>query len=215
MKPTADALLRYKSVPMHRRTLTATILAFAASLLAVASTPLVADDTAGKLGATQEKLFLQNASNGGLAEVELGKLAQQRGASKDVKSFGARMVEDHGKANKELAALAARKGVSFPTRIDRKDEALRDRLSKLSGPAFDKAYMQAMTADHEHDVADFHKVAEASSDPDVREFAVHTLPTLTSHLDEARRIQAALGGSAETSSPTSTARREASGTPAR
>ena len=127
-----------------------------------------------------------------LAEVELGKLAQQRGSSVDVKGFGERMVRDHEQANKELASHAARKGVSFPSRIDRKDEQLRDRLATLSGPAFDQAYMQAMTADHEHDVAAFHQAAEASSDPDVREFAVHELPTLTEHLDQAKRIQAAL-----------------------
>jgi putative membrane protein len=156
-------------------------------------------------------MFLQSASNGGLAEVELGKLAEQRASNADVKSFGARMVKDHTAANKELATLAARKGVSFPTSIDRKDEELRDRLSKLSGPAFDRAYMQEMTTDHEHDVAEFHQAAETSSDSDVREFATHTLPTLTSHLEEARRIQAVLGGSAETSSPTSQGRRAAAG----
>jgi len=183
----------------------------AVAALTVLATSSLADDTAGKRGATTERTFLQSASNGGLAEVELGKLAEQRASNADVKSFGARMVKDHTAANKELATLSARKGVSFPTRIDRKDEELRDRLSKLSGPAFDRAYMQEMTADHEHDVAEFHQAAETSSDPDVREFATHTLPTLTSHLEEARRIQAALGGSAETSSPTSPGRRAAAG----
>jgi putative membrane protein len=215
MEPTPHELLRHESRLPCVRGLAWSVLGLASLILAVSGSSVLADDTAGKLGATQEKLFLQSASNGGLAEVELGKLAQQRAASQDVKSFGARMVKDHSQANKELADLAARKGVSFPKQIDRKDEELRARLSKLSGPAFDKAYMQEMTIDHEHDVAAFHQAAEASSDPDVREFAVHQLPTLTQHLDEARRIQAALGGSAETSSPTSAAKRESPGTPAR
>jgi putative membrane protein len=201
MKPTTDGTRRSKL-------LSGPIPWLACVLVAGIGASARAGDTAGKKGATEERTFLQSASNGGLAEVELGKLAEQRGASKDVKSFGARMVKDHGAANKQLGSLDARKGVSFPTRIDRKDEQLRDRLSRLSGPAFDHAYMQEMTADHEHDVAEFHQAAEASSDPDVREFAAHTLPTLTEHLDQARRIQAALGPSAETSPDTSMARRD-------
>jgi putative membrane protein len=158
-----------------------------------------ADNTAGKIGATNERMFLQSASNGGLAEVELGKLAEQRGSNAAVKGFGARMVKDHSAANKELQTLAARKGVSFPSRIDRKDEQLRDRLSKLSGEAFDRAYMDAMTTDHEHDVSAFREASEASSDPEIREFAGRTLPTLMEHLDEARRIRTAVeAGGAKT-----------------
>ena len=185
MKPTTNGRRR-------RKLLSRTVPWLACIFLAGMGVSAQADDTGGKKGATEERLFLQSASNGGLAEVELGKLAQQRGASEDVKSFGARMVKDHEQANKELATLAARKGVSFPARIDRKDEQLRDRLSKLSGPAFDQAYMHEMTADHEHDVAAFHDAAETSSDDDVREFALHELPTLTEHLDQAKLIEAAL-----------------------
>src|SRR5262245_66540363 len=102
-----------------------------------------ADKTAGKIGATDERTFLQSASNGGLAEVELGKLAEQRGSNAAVKGFGARMVKDHGAANKELETLAARKGVSFHSRIDREDETLSDSLSKLSDEAFDRACMES------------------------------------------------------------------------
>ena len=211
MQTTPNDRVRDQSAPATRSILAVVAMGVAIGALATLATSSLADDTAGKHGATAERTFLQSASNGGLAEVELGKLAEQRASNAEVKSFGARMVKDHTAANKELATLAARKGVGFPTRMDRKDEELRDRLSKLSGPAFDRAYMQEMTTDHEHDVAEFHQAAEASSDPDVREFAVHTLPTLTSHLDEARRIQAALGGSAETSSPTSPSRRAAAG----
>jgi putative membrane protein len=194
-----------------RSPLAATFTALAVAALTIIATSGLAAESAGQRGTTAERTFLQSASNGGLAEVELGKLAEQRASNADVRNFGARMVKDHTAANKELAALAARKGVSFPTRIDRKDEELHDRLSKLSGPAFDRAYMQEMTADHEHDVAEFHQAADTSSDPEVRDFAALTLPTLTSHLEEARRIQAALGGSAKTSSPTSPDKRAASG----
>jgi putative membrane protein len=196
MQPTTDRVRRHESALAHRKGSSRLLAVLACGMLAALGATARADDTAGKQGATQERLFLQSASNGGLAEVELGKLAEQRASNAEVKSFGARMVKDHSKANEDLAALAARKGVSFPTQMDRKDEERRDRLAALSGAAFDKAYMQDMTEDHEHDVAAFREAAKNSSDPDVRDFAAQTLPTLTEHLDQSKRIQAALGASA-------------------
>src|SRR5215470_677210 len=61
------------------------------------------------------KSFVREAAGGGLAEVELGQLAQEKGTSEAVKSFGARMVQDHGKAGKELRAIAADKGIQLPS----------------------------------------------------------------------------------------------------
>jgi len=173
---------------------TSTLVRLACVAVLLVGVSARADNTAGKVGATDERMFLQSASNGGLAEVELGKLAEQRGSNAAVKGFGARMVKDHGAANKELQTLAARKGVSFPARIDRKDEDLRERLSKLSGEAFDRAYIDAMMTDHQHDVAAFREASESASDADIREFAGRALPTLMEHLDEARRIQTAIEG---------------------
>jgi putative membrane protein len=126
--------------------------------------------------------FVQKAAKGGLAEVELGRLAQQKGASDVVKQFGQRMEQDHSKANQELQQLAFSKGVTLPQSLDEKDAAERDRLSKLSGREFDAAYMLDMVKDHMEDVSEFQREANKGQDLDVKAFASKMLPILQDHL---------------------------------
>jgi putative membrane protein len=135
-----------------------------------------------------DKHFVRKAAQGGLAEVELGKLATQKASSDDVKKFGQRMVDDHTKANDQLKQLAQQKGIDLPTQPDAKDKATMDRLQKLSGDQFDKAYMQTMVKDHTKDVSEFQKASQSAKDPDVKNFAAQTLPTLQDHLKEAKNI---------------------------
>src|SRR5581483_255211 len=95
-----------------------------------------------------DKTFITKAAEGGLAEVELGQLAKDKAQDPKVKEFGDRMVTDHTKANDELKSLASQKGVTLPTEVSAKDKAEKDRLSKLSGDQFDRAYMKYMVQDH-------------------------------------------------------------------
>jgi putative membrane protein len=88
-----------------------------------------------------------------------------------VKTFGKRMADDHGKANDELKSLAQSKNITLPTDLDAKDKALRDRLSKLSGDAFDRAYMQAMVSDHRKDVNEFRMESRSGKDAEVKAWA--------------------------------------------
>ena len=101
--------------------------------------------------------FMNKAAQGGMAEVELGKLAASKGANADVKKFGQQMVDDHSKANSELKTVAASKSITLPTEVNAEQKAMMDKLSKLSGAAFDKEYVKGMVEDHEKDVADFEK----------------------------------------------------------
>ena len=137
--------------------------------------------------------FIKDAAVGGMAEVKLGELAEKNAHSDAVKSFGKRMRDDHSQANGELGQLAAQKNVTLPKDIDAKSKATYDRLSKLKGTEFDRAYMNAMLQDHRHDVAEFQS-ASKSSDPDVQAFASKTLPTLQSHLEEAQQIASGSSG---------------------
>jgi putative membrane protein len=139
--------------------------------------------------------FVMKAAKGGMAEVELGKLAAEKASSADVKKFGQRMADDHGKAADELKALAKTKNITLPTEIDAKDRALLQRLSGLSGNAFDRAYMQAMLADHRKDVAEFRTESRSGKDPDVKAWAAKTLPTLEEHLKLAQDADKAVGTS--------------------
>lgn len=130
--------------------------------------------------------FVTEAAQGGMAEVELGKLAAEKAGDADVKKFGQHMVDDHSKANEELMSIAAAKNITLPSGLDAKDKALHNRLSKLSGAAFDRAYMSAMVNDHVKDVNAFKREASAGKDADVKAFAAKTLPTLQDHLMMAR-----------------------------
>jgi len=136
-----------------------------------------------------DKKFMNEAAQGGMAEVKLGELASQKAASADVKAFGTKMVQDHSNANTELKSVAAKKGVTLPADVNAEQKAMYDKLSKLSGAEFDKEYVKGMVADHEKDVAEFKKQSTAAKDADLKAFATKTLPTLESHLSMIKGIQ--------------------------
>ena len=131
---------------------------------------------------------MTKAAGGGLAEVKLGQLATEKAQSADVKSFGQMMVDDHSKANTELQGLASQKGVTLPSDLPAAEKATYDRLSKLSGAAFDHAYMQDMVKDHQKDVSLFKSESTSGKDGDTKSWASKTLPTLEKHLQRAREI---------------------------
>jgi putative membrane protein len=142
--------------------------------------------------AAADKTFVQKAAVGGMAEVELGKLAQQKASNDAVKQFAARMVDDHSKANDELKQIASAKGIEVPTDLDAKSRSELARLQKLSGAQFDRAYMDGMVADHKQDVAEFKKQSSSGRDSDLKAFAGKTLPTLADHLKMAQSTDAAV-----------------------
>ena len=139
--------------------------------------------------------FVLDAAKGGMAEVELGQLAADKASSDDVKKFGQRMVSDHSKGNDELKSLAASKGITLPSDLDAKDKATHNRLSKLSGAAFDRAFMQHMLSDHRKDVNEFRKESTSGKDSEVKAWASKTLPTLEEHLKMAQDTTKAVGTS--------------------
>lgn len=132
--------------------------------------------------------FAVAAANGGMAEVELGTLAQQKAVNTKVKDFGAMMVSDHSKANDEMKALAKSKGLTLPTAIDDKEQKVKDDLSTKSGADFDKAYVSNMIDDHKEDIKEFEDASKNCKDADLKAFAVKTLPVLKMHLDAIQKI---------------------------
>jgi len=136
--------------------------------------------------ADSEKDFIMKAAQGGMAEVSSGSLAAQQGTDAGVKAFGNRMVTDHGKANDELRQLATNKGLALPAETDADHKKKQDELAKKTGKDFDKAYMEDMVKDHEHDVAEFEKMSKDAKDPDLKAWVTKTLPTLQDHLKMAR-----------------------------
>jgi len=143
--------------------------------------------SSSRLSAADQK-FIKAAAEGGMEEVELGHLAELKGSSDDVKKFARRMVEDHSKAHERLKELATAKGITLPQGPNAQQEARKDHLMKLSGEQFDKAYMTDMVRDHKKDVAAFRIEKHLGRDPEVKNFATETLPTLRDHLKDAQSI---------------------------
>lgn len=141
--------------------------------------------------------FMNEAAPGGMAEVEMGRMAARQAQSTEVKKFGERMVVDHSKAGDELKQLASTKKVTLPAMVNPKHKETMEKLSKLKGTDFDHEYVTAMVADHEKDVAAFENVVKAGVDADVKAYAAKTLPTLKEHLQMIREIAGKMGGKAK------------------
>jgi putative membrane protein len=129
-----------------------------------------------------DQRFVQTTAQSDLANVKFGQLAQERGASQTVKDFAARMVADHSRAAEQWKGIASSKNVNLPDYLSSRDQAIYDRLLKLSGQRFDREYMRATLDDHVLDVAAFRRVSQFATDPDVRDFATKALPTVEEHL---------------------------------
>jgi putative membrane protein len=155
---------------------------------------------AGSQGASAgaDAMFARTAAMDGMAEVEHGRLAAQNATHDEVKQFGQRMVDDHGKAGDELKSLASKKNVTLPTELDAKHKAMHDKLAKMKGDAFDRAYMSHMVTDHQQAVALFGKEAKGGKDADVKAWAEKTLPTLQEHLKMARSVNAKVSAGGKT-----------------
>ena len=175
------------NILVSRFVLAAAVAALPVSMSAQTGSMASGSSKAGTLSAADKK-FVRDAAQGGMAEVELGKLATEKASSDEVKKFGQRMVDDHTKAADQLKEIASSKGIQVPTKLSAKDQMTKDRLSKLSGEQFDKAYMNDMVKDHTQDVAEFKHESTSGTDPDIKNFASTTLPTLQDHLKQAKEL---------------------------
>ena len=130
------------------------------------------------------------AAQTGMLEVQLGRLAVQRGSSTAVKQYGQEMVAEHTKVNQELMQLAMQKGVEVPKQMSRQNKALTDRLSGLSGTSFDAAYKQAMIDSHNQAIALFQAQSQQGQNPQLKAWATQKLPNLQAHLQMVNQMLA-------------------------
>ncbi len=135
-----------------------------------------------------DKKFLKDAAMGGLTEVALGKLAVEKGSSDAVKQFGQKMIDDHTKVNDELKQLAASGKVSVPDALDSKHQSRAEKLAKLSGTEFDKAYIKDQLKYHQQNVKEFQEEAQYGSVAEVKNFAAKALPTVQQHRQVAKDL---------------------------
>ena len=140
--------------------------------------------------------FIEEQLVDGNKEVELGRLAQQKASNPEVREFAQMMVQDHTQAGDELKQIASKHNIQPPTAGDRDAHAdLQEKLTNASGAEFDREYIDAMVDDHEKAVNDVKDKAEDADNPEVKQWAAKTLPTLQQHLDRAKQIQQTLNQS--------------------
>jgi putative membrane protein len=138
-----------------------------------------------------EKRFVKEALLGGMTEVELGKVALEKASSDQVKQFAQKMIDDHSKANEDLKQLASKENINVSDSLDSKHQSRVEKLSKLSGADFDRAYIKDQLNDHQQDVQEFQQEAQRGSDPDVKSFASKMLPVIKEHLSMAKDLDKA------------------------
>jgi putative membrane protein len=171
--------------------MTAALMFPSASVLAASDSTKAGQsskDTKSKLPSGEER-FMKEAASGGLMEVELGKIAAEKGSHQRVKEFGKRMQADHSKANAQLKKIASSKGVDLPSEPSGEHKSTMDKLTKLSGAEFDREYMDAMVDDHKEDIEKFQTQADKGKDPELKKFASENLPILKKHLELAQSTE--------------------------
>jgi putative membrane protein len=189
-------------------------LLVAASIIAVlAVTPVRAQQQGNPAGATPgtetrsgmpasnqpnvaDRNFARAAAAGGLAEVELGQLADRNGHSSEAREFGQRMVNDHSKANNQLKQIAAAANIPLPNAPGPEDQAMREHLDKMQGDAFDRDYIRGQITAHQETAQLFEYEIGSGQDVQLKTFASQTLPVIMQHLEMAQTIDAQLTGAA-------------------
>jgi len=136
---------------------------------------------------SHEKTFLTKAMQGDLAEIQMGKLAQEKGGTPQVKQFGQTLASDHSDNLDKAKQVASSVGVTPPTQPSTKAQNDYTKMSKLSGHAFDSQFARGMVRDHKTTIAEFRQ-AEKMTGP-TKQFAQESLPVLEKHLKAAQSIE--------------------------
>jgi putative membrane protein len=133
--------------------------------------------------------FIKKAIEGNFAEVSMGDLAQKNGQSEGVKTYGRMLSADHAAANQKAMDAAKGLEVSPPAGPNPKQKADYEKMSKMTGAAFDKMFATHMVADHQKDIAEYKK---GSKNKDAAgEYASGQIETLQKHLDAAKSLKSA------------------------
>lgn len=135
-----------------------------------------------------DKMFVEKAMQGSLAEVQLGQLTLQKSNNEQVKQFAQRMIDDHTKLNEQMKPVAQQVGVSVPEKVSKKDRSTMAKLQALSGSDYDQAYIRDMVKDHKQDLSEFQSEASSGQDPAVKDAAAQGSKVIAQHLQLAQQL---------------------------
>ena len=178
----------YKSTGFRTMLGAMTLAVTAISGVAHAADDPMTTATGGKLDSGDRK-FVTMAAISDMTEIKASELAQTKATSPAVKEYGTKMIADHEKSSTELKSITGTKSVTPPASIDKAHQKDLDKLAKLSGADFDKAYAKQMVSDHKDAVSLFEKEGKSGKDGDLQAFAGKTLPILQGHLQMAKDLE--------------------------
>lgn len=148
------------------------------------------------------KDFITNAQQGNMAEIELGRMTESQAQSQEVRGFAKGMVNDHGKAQEQLASIAQKENLSVTGKLNETHQKQADRLKSMKGAQFDQAYIADMVANHQKDVQAYQQAQTSITDPALKTYIEQTLPILQNHLQMAQKLHQPEAAAAEKSGQT-------------
>lgn len=152
----------------------------------------------------EDRELMRKIASANLAEIETGKVVQEKSKNDAVRNFAQKMIDDHTKAQGELQQLADAKGVTLPTKPDSRHQAMMKKLDSLSGAAFDSTYMARGGVGDHHEAQTLLQTAKAKAkDPDLKALAAKMSPAVDEHLKMAEEIKANRKGNSERASGSS------------
>ncbi|NOJ40042.1 DUF4142 domain-containing protein [Bradyrhizobium australiense] len=148
-----------------------------------------------------DQAFIHSATVGGLAEVELGKLAAQKATGRAVKEFAQQMSRDHSAANDRLSTIVKAVGIAPPERLDEEHKAMQVRLQQSDGAQFDHSYIQGQIIEHQKTAQLLEYEIGSGENAELKDFASDLLPTVLGHLRMAQAIAAEMAQQAQAEVP--------------
>jgi putative membrane protein len=152
---------------------------------AIAAMPLCA--RAADVSKTDAE-FLKMAAEADMTTTHIGKMAEDRAATTEIKDYGKKLAQDHTSDYGQVAELAAKVGADVPKGIDKVDDRQIASLDKLKGKTFDRTFLTQETAEHERLIKAFQQEAEHGSNADIKDYANKALPVIQGHLHDAQDL---------------------------
>lgn len=132
--------------------------------------------------------FIRKAAEGNNAEIQMGQMVAQRTRDPQVRAYAEKLVRDHRQANRELRRIAETRGIELPDRPSKTDERSMRHVENMSGRQLDRQAVDHWVADHRKDIKEYDAAARRARDPQVKQYAISSLPTLRDHLSNAEAL---------------------------
>jgi putative membrane protein len=132
--------------------------------------------------------FIRDAAEGNEMEIGLAEIVVRKTQNPQVREYAQHLISDHQQSNRELQQIASERGISWPVAIKKSDAHTLDKYENMSGPEMDRSVMNHWVKDHREDIKEYDKAAKHAQDPQVKQFAISSLPTLRDHLNRAEAI---------------------------